>query len=49
MVAAISSPRPTIPPSQTRRSLLELSEKLRELADMQIKTETKDVEIVPEV
>uniref|UniRef100_A0A093VIS8 Ubiquitin-like protease family profile domain-containing protein n=1 Tax=Talaromyces marneffei PM1 TaxID=1077442 RepID=A0A093VIS8_TALMA len=49
MDAAISSPRSTIPPSQTRRSLLELSEKLRELADMQIKPETKDVESVPEL
>jgi hypothetical protein len=49
MHSADSSPRSTIPQSQRRRSLIELSEKLRELADMQVKPETKDVEGVPEV
>ncbi|KAF3407280.1 hypothetical protein DPV78_000137 [Talaromyces pinophilus] len=45
---AVSSPQPTIPPNQRRRSLLELFKKLRELADMQVKPEMEDVESVPE-
>ncbi|EED20958.1 hypothetical protein TSTA_081910 [Talaromyces stipitatus ATCC 10500] len=48
MDSVVSSPRPTIPPSQRRCSLLELSEKLRELADMPVKPETKDIESVSE-
>uniref|UniRef100_A0A093X852 Ubiquitin-like-specific protease 1 n=1 Tax=Talaromyces marneffei PM1 TaxID=1077442 RepID=A0A093X852_TALMA len=47
MDSADSSPRSTIPPRQRRRSLLELSEKLRQLADMQVKPETEDIESVP--
>ena len=46
MDSAFSSSRQTIPPSQRRHSLLGLSEKLRELANMQVKPETKDVESV---
>lgn len=49
MYSAVASPQSTIPPSQRRRSLLELSEKLRELADMQVQPEIEDVESVPEV
>ncbi|EEA19289.1 hypothetical protein PMAA_000890 [Talaromyces marneffei ATCC 18224] len=48
MDSAFPSSRPTIPPSQRRRSLLELSEKLRELADMQVEPEMKDAESVPD-
>ena len=46
---AISSPCATTSLSQRKRSLLELSEKLRELADMQVKLEKEDVESVTEV
>jgi hypothetical protein len=49
MKLAISSPRATTSLSQRRRSLLELSEKLRELADMQVKLEREDIESVTEV
>jgi hypothetical protein len=38
-----------MPPSQRRSSLLELSEVLRGLAEMQVKLETEDVESVLEV
>uniref|UniRef100_A0A093V2V6 Ubiquitin-like protease family profile domain-containing protein n=1 Tax=Talaromyces marneffei PM1 TaxID=1077442 RepID=A0A093V2V6_TALMA len=48
MNSAIFSPRSTTYLSQRRRSLLELSEKLRELADMQVKLEKEDVESVTE-
>jgi hypothetical protein len=49
MDSAVSSPQPTILPSQRRSSLLELSEMLRELAEMQVKPETEDAENVPKV
>ncbi|KAF3401261.1 hypothetical protein DPV78_006082 [Talaromyces pinophilus] len=48
MDSAASSPRLTIPLSQRRSSLLELSKMLRELAEMQAKPEMEDVESVPE-
>ncbi|KUL81946.1 hypothetical protein ZTR_10981 [Talaromyces verruculosus] len=48
MDSAVSSPQQTTPPSQRRCSLLELSEKLRELADMPVKSEMKDIESVSE-
>lgn len=49
MDSAAASPRPAIPPSQRRNSLLELSKMLRELAEMKAKPDTEDVESVPEV
>ncbi|KUL81992.1 hypothetical protein ZTR_09815 [Talaromyces verruculosus] len=43
MSSAAASPQSTIPPSQRRRSLLQLSEKLRELANMQVQPESDNI------
>jgi hypothetical protein len=49
MYVAVASPQSTISPSQRRRSLLELSEKLRVLANMEVEPEIQNVESAPEV
>jgi hypothetical protein len=49
LLVAVQSPLPTIPWSQKGRSLLELSKKLGELANIQVRPQTEDVENVPEV
>ncbi|QGA17621.1 hypothetical protein EYB26_005296 [Talaromyces marneffei] len=48
MDSTVSGLQTTPSPSQRRHSLLELSEKFRQLANMQIKQEIEDVKSVPE-